>query len=187
MKTHLTPELIVEAIDGTIGSGPRAHLAACEACRAEVDRVRAILQEAEAAAPVQEPSPLFWDHFEDRVREATSAMPVTARPSWWQGSWRPALVVGAAAAVVALMLFARPVTPPAPDADRVVADGDAWPSFDPDGWELVVSLTEDLGWDDVQQVASPKRGVADALIDELSPQERAAFVKLLKQEMGGLE
>ena len=61
------------------------------------------------------------------------------------------------------------------------------PAMDIESWDLVVSLTDDLGWDDVQQVARPKVGVADAVIDELSPQEQAAFVKLLKREMGGLE
>lgn len=186
MNIHLTPQLIVEAIEGTLGSAAREHLGACDACRAEVDRVRAILQEAESAAPAPEPSPLFWDHFTDRVREATSTIPVT-RARWWDAWWRPALVVGGALAVVLLMVMTQRTEPQGPGVDRVVADADAWPSFDPDGWELVVSLTDDLGWDDVQQVASPKRGVADALIDELSPQERAAFVKLLKQEMGGLE
>ena len=186
MNLHLTPQLIVEAIEGTLGSAARDHLGACGDCRAEVDRVRAILQEAGSAAPAPEPSPLFWDHFTDRVREATATIPV-ARARWWDAWWRPVLVAGAALAVVVLMVMTQGTEPPGPGVDRVVADADAWPSFDADGWELVVSLTDDLGWDDVQQVASPKRGVADALIDELSPQERAAFVKLLKQEMGGFE
>jgi hypothetical protein len=187
MSSHLTAQLIVEAIDGTLGSTAREHLGACGACRAEVDRVRAILQEAESAAPVREPSPLFWDHFADRVREATSTMPVASRPSRWDAWWRPALLVGGALAVVTLAVVTPRLMPPVPAADVVVADSDPTASGDIEGWDLVVSLTDDLGWDDVQQVARPKAGVADAVIEELSPQERAAFVKLLKQEMGGLE
>jgi hypothetical protein len=189
MNTHLTPQLIVEAVEGTLGSAARDHLGVCDACRAEVDRVRAILMEAESAAPVREPSPLFWDHFADRVRAATSTLPVASRQSGWHGWWRPGLLVGAAAAVIALVVAVPrmlPATPPL-KLDHVVADVDSTPAVDIEGWDLVVSLTDDLGWDDVQQVARPKAGVADAVIDELSPQERAAFVKLLKQEMGGLE
>ena len=64
---------------------------------------------------------------------------------------------------------------------------EAWPALDGEGWDLVVSLTEELAWDEMTRVATPKAGTADTLIDELSPQERAVFVKLLKQEMGGLE
>jgi hypothetical protein len=186
MTTHLTPQLIVEAIDGTVGAAAREHLSACGACRAEVDRVRAILQEAERAAPVREPSPLFWDHFADRVREATSTMPVSSPPRW-DAWWRPALLVGGALAVLAVMVAMPRLMPPGPAAELVIADLDSPPAVDIESWDLVVSLTDDLGWDDVQQVARPKAGVADAVIDELSPQERAAFVKLLKREMGGLE
>jgi hypothetical protein len=187
MNSHLTPQLIVEAIDGTLGAAARAHLGACGACRAEVDRVGAILQEAESAAPVREPSPLFFDHFEDRVREATSTIPVSSQVPRWDAWWRPAVLVGAALAVIAVMVVAPRLMPPAPAADLVIAELDSAPAMDIESWDLVVSLTDDLGWDDVQQVARPKAGVADAVIDELSPQERAAFVKLLKQEMGGLE
>jgi hypothetical protein len=189
MSIHLTPQLIVEAIDGTLASAARDHLSACGECRAEVDRVRVILREAERAAPAREPSPLFWDHFADRVREATSTLPVASRSSGWTHWLRPALLVGGALAVIALVVAAPRLLPPAPAGDEVLAVADPAPGMDPDieGWDLVVSLTDDLGWDEVQQVARPRRGVADAMIDELSPAERAMFVKLLKQEMGGLE
>lgn len=186
MKTHLTPELIVEAIEGTVGSAARDHLRACADCRAEVDRARAILEDAEAATTVHEPSPLFWDHFAARVREATSTLPVESRPRW-DAWWRPALLVGGALAVIALAVVTPALLPPAPAATEVVAEADPASAAEIEGWDLVVSLTADLGWDEVQQVAKPKAGVADAVIDELTPQERAAFVKLLKQEMGGLE
>jgi hypothetical protein len=187
MSTHLTPQRIVEAIDGTLSSAARDHLGACVECRAEVERVRAILQEAERAAPAREPSPLFWDHFADRVREATSTLPVASRSSGWSYWWRPGLLVSGALAVIALVVAVPRFLPPAPVVDQVVADADPAPAVDFDGWDLVVSLTDDLGWDEVQQVARPKAGTADAVIDELSPAERAMFVKLLKQEMGGLE
>ena len=187
MTSHLTPQLIVEAIEGTLGSAARDHLHACAACREEVERVRAVLRDAEGAAPAPDPSPLFWEHFEQRVRQATSALPVQPEQSWLASWWRPAALVGAAVAVVAVLVFTQRATPAGPSVETVVAGAEAWPAFDAESWDLVVSLTEDLEWDDVQHVARPRRGVADALIDELSPEERAAFVKLLKREMGGLE
>ncbi len=186
MNAHLTPELIVEAIEGTLGSAAGDHLRTCADCRAEVDRARAILQDAEAATTLHEPSPLFWDHFAARVREATSTIPLESRLRW-DAWWRPALLVGGALAIIALVVVTPGLLPPAPAVTDLVVEADAAPVAEIEGWDLVVSLTADLGWDEVQQVAKPKAGVADAAIDELTPQERAAFVKLLKQEMGGLE
>ena len=186
MTTHLSPEQIVEAIDGTIGSAARAHLQTWGECRADVDRARALRQEAETAAPAPEPSPLFWDHFAKRVHQATVALPVTTRPGW-QLWWRPAVLVSGAVAVIAMVIATSRVVPPATDAQPLVAIADSVSAADTEGWDFVVSLTEDLPWDDVQQIARPKAGTADAVIDELSPQERAALLKLIKQEMGGLE
>jgi hypothetical protein len=97
------------------------------------------------------------------------------------------VLVSGALAMVALVVAVPRLLPVAPVVERVVADRDVPVSTDIEGWDLVVSYTDDLAWDEVQQVARPKAGVADAVIDELSPQERAAFVKLLKQEMGGFE
>ncbi len=51
----------------------------------------------------------------------------------------------------------------------------------------MLDLASDMPYEDVQQVAAPRRGTADTLIDELTPSEREAFVKLLKSEIGDLE
>jgi hypothetical protein len=186
MSVHLAPRQFIEAIDGTLAPAEQNHLRACDACRAEVDSLRIMLHEAEGAAPMPEPSPLFWDHFGDRVRAATAETPVT--PSWWSAWWRPVTLASAALSVVALAVLMRPGPPAAAPPEAILsASADPLPALDSESWDLVLGVAGDLTWDDAQNVATPKAGVADAMIDELTPAERAAFVKLLKQEMGGLE
>ena len=183
MSTHLAPRHFVEAIDGTLAPAEQAHLRECEACRVELERLGAILRDVDAAKAMPEPSPLFWDHLSLRIRQATAEAAVPSRLSWWSG-WRPALLAGALAGVVALAVLVRPTAGPTPEV--VVADGDL-PALDEDAWSLVVSFTDDLSWDEVQRAAAPRAGSADAMIDELSGAERAELVRLLKKEMGGLE
>ncbi len=189
MSTHLAPQRFIEAIDASDGTAlapaEEQHLRECAACRGEVDALRGVLRAVEAT-PAVDPSPLFWEHFGDRVRRATAAMPV--RPAWWETWLRPVALAGAALAVVALAVLARPGVPRL-EPDAVMADGgaDALAAADDESWNLVVSLAADLDWDDVQGVAAPRVGAADALLDQLSPEERAALARLLKAEMGGFE
>jgi hypothetical protein len=92
--------------------------------------------------------------------------------------------VGTLAAAIAIAVLVRPAPEPVPD---VVVAGADMPVIDEDAWSLVVSFTDDLSVDELRQVAPPRAGVADAMIDALSAEERAEFVRLLKREMGGAE
>ncbi len=187
MNRHLDPRQLIEAIDGTLAPAEAAHLGGCAACRAEVEALGGVLRAA-AADPAPDPSPLFWDHFGARVREATSASRIESGLPWWSGWRRPVMLAAGALAVAALVVLARPGLPePAPGG--TVANGATGPAaaFDEEAWGLVVSFADGLTWEEVQRAATPRMGVADAMIDELSAEERAALVTLLKQEMGVLE
>ena len=90
--THLTPDELIDALeaerDPAASSLPpdrQAHLTACEACRREVHALAATLSEAKRAG-VPEPSPLFWNHFSERVSTAIDESPSSPWPSWlrWQ-------------------------------------------------------------------------------------------------------
>lgn len=187
MSVHLAPRQFIEAIDGTLAPAEQNHLRECDACRAEVESLRGMLREVEGSGGMPEPSPLFWDHFGDRVRAATAETPI-AGASWWSAWWRPITLAGAALSVVALAVLMRP-GPHAPAAPEVVMSSaaDPLPALDSDSWDFVLGVADDLTWDDAQTVVAPRVGTADAMIDELTPAERERFVKLLKQEMGGLE
>src|SRR5262249_53912350 len=109
---HLSPVEIIEIVEivehvegiSDADADKLAHLASCDRCRdqfADLRATRAIVSDVE----VPEPSPLFWDHFSARVREAVAAE--TAAPDgWWQRLWSWPRVVASASAVAAVILIA---------------------------------------------------------------------------------
>ena len=183
MKPHFSPQEFVEAIEGTLVQARLDHLSACGECRAGVMELRQLVSNVEAAAPVPEPSPLFWDHFRARVREATTTAPPPAR-SWWAASLGPIVGVLVGASAVALVLLLRPVppvvTPDEPVTTTVIAES----PLDEGSWELVRGIASGLSIDDVESVATPRAGTADAAIDELTPAQREQLAKMLRAEIG---
>ena len=148
--THLGPDEIVDLIEGGLDAGRAGHLDACEACRARAAEVREALaaaNEVEAA----EPSPLFWEHFPVRVRDAIAAGPAPRLRWAWLTS--PAFVLAGACVVaalsVAVVVLRAPATPAPQEA--VVAEATAQDDWldaarDDDVWDLVVAVSASLGW-----------------------------------------
>ena len=68
--THLTPDELIDAVEGTLG-GRSAGTPRRRATRAGASwpSLSARLGDAKQAS-VPEPSPLFWQHFSERVRTA---------------------------------------------------------------------------------------------------------------------
>ena len=190
MTTHLTPDEFVDAIDATLPASRTSHLDACEACQSEVASLRAVLADA-ASVPAAEPSPLFWDHFSARVAEATREQ---AAPRWWQPTWRLTLGAAALTAVVALAfgigsriaddengVAPAPVVADAGDA----GDAGDGPLFEDDGsWDFVVGMSAGLAFEDVREAVVPAAGSADEIIAGLTAEQRAEFMRLLRQEIG---
>jgi hypothetical protein len=75
---HLSPENLVDIAEGTRLESASPHLSSCDACRAQLGDLRAMLSAARDA-DVPEPSPLFWDHLSSRVSEAVAAEAANAR------------------------------------------------------------------------------------------------------------
>jgi hypothetical protein len=198
MKKHLSSDEVVDAVErGTLAEARQAHLDACEPCRREVDELRGILMEArDVHAEAPEPSPLFWTHFQQRVRTATAELTPERRLRAWQ-IWRPLLLTGAAAAAIVLAVVVSrdggaSGTSDFPDDMLVsmLADELATDPADADGdavWLLVVQMAQDVPVEDLQRVTTPRPGTADLLVEDLSQDERAELVRLLKAEMGGGE
>ena len=105
---HLTPEALVDLAEGTRPESAAPHLAACAHCRAQLADLREMLP-AVADAAVPEPSPLFWDHFSQRVHDAVAAdaartrgwRAVVRRFAWQRASFEPAAVL----ALLLVMVF----------------------------------------------------------------------------------
>ena len=87
---HLHPDELIDLAEGTRPESSAPHLRSCEACRRQLADARATIAAA-SDVEVPEPSPLFWDHFSVRVREAIAAGAGRRRfvpLGGWQWSWR---------------------------------------------------------------------------------------------------
>ena len=121
---HLTPEELIDLADGTRAEAAVPHLRACEVCRHQIVTLRATMAAA-ADVDVPEPSPLFWDHLSQRVREAVAAenaqgMLSPGSPAWARvraglsglsglaESWRAWAIAGVAAAVMISIYLTAP-------------------------------------------------------------------------------
>ena len=186
MNRHLTPEEFVDAAEHALTASRRAHLDGCATCAAQVAELAALTREVAGAAPVHEPSPLFWDHLSRRIHEAANTAAVD-RP---RAIWRWTAMVTAAAALAIAAFVAWPAAPETPDLSARIepAASDEWlPVLEDGPWTLVLDMAVDLDWDEAKQVAAPRAGTTDAVIAELTPAEREQLVRLLKREIGELE
>ena len=185
MTTHLSPDDLAAAADGAPARSAATHLEECAGCRAAVSELSALVAALKSDA-VPEPSPLFWDHFRARVREATANVSPPQRRAWMFG--RPVLALGALAAVAfALFVWSSSVrdsaAPTRPPAVTVVSDAPA----DADvAWQAMSEMAAAMTADDVRNAtaSAPER---TSVLSELSDDERAVFVELLKREIGEVQ
>jgi hypothetical protein len=191
MTTHLSPDDLAAAADGTLEDAGTArfdrraalaHLDQCAECRAAVAALSAAMADLKADT-VPEPSPLFWDHFSARIREATAAESTPARSVWLTG--RPVLALGALAAVALLLLVwsssrdRRDLPPTMTVVGETTADAEV-------AWQAMSEIAAAMTPDDVRSATAPAPERSSVLSD-LSADERRAFVELLKTEIGDVQ
>ncbi|HYN10634.1 MAG TPA: hypothetical protein VES67_24840 [Vicinamibacterales bacterium] len=192
MSTHLRSQEFVDALDGTLAVDRLEHLDGCEACRMELAGVQSVMTDVRPAGAVPDPSPLFWDHFSERVRHATAADPLPGPAPWWQSLWRPAAAFAAVAAVVALMLVTR--TPPREDVapvDQIALDTTAADQLSDESESSLAFLSaaaSDLSWEEARAAdLTPRARVVDSAIERLTPAQRAELVKLIREDLRSME
>lgn len=207
---HLTRDDMLEAIEAAPSKWREApwsgHLHGCDACRREVEELRALMGEA-GSLPVPEPSPLFWEGFSRRIGEAVreqgkarSGAEEQQGGAWWRRllTWQVAMP-GAAVAAVLLLLAAvtllpglRGTTarPPAPQAAHTATTpSDAAGTFsagptlsvDEESWGLLSDLLADGEDASVLLPATP--GTAEQAVLQLSDEERGELGRLLQAEI----
>jgi hypothetical protein len=192
---HLSREELIDSLEGTLAPARNAHVDGCATCRAERVSLQQVLRRV-AAVEVPEPSPLFWEHFSARVREAVARQPQPATPGWQTWTW-PRWAVGAATLVVCLTLgYAgwrdyRPGRFSGSPSVRLTHEGapdtsDPGPSaaLPDDDWNLVVSMAEDVTVEDADEPGLIVRpGATDRAITYLSSEQRSELARLLTAEM----
>jgi hypothetical protein len=187
---HLTPDQFVDAVEDRdrLDRQAAAHLGQCDACRQQLASLTEAWHET-TAVTLPEPSPLFWDHFSRRVREATDrqALPATSTfGRFWQDAWRPVVTLAVTCTAVALVLVLRPAAPVDParglaTGSTTVAQVDA--AADDGVLSVVAAAAADLEAEELQQVARPSADATSAAIEDLTPEQRAEMVRLIKAHM----
>lgn len=189
--THLTPDAMVDAVEGVLDSTGHAHLDACAACRGEVDRLSATLSESRSVA-VPEPSPLFWEHFSQRVRTAIAEEPdARVWPLWLR--WP---VLAPLAALGLLVIALMTAVPRVPDTALELASTAATTNDPPSVADPEAELAMDSAWAFIEESVGPldvetaqQAGIAASLGEaeraalHLTDAEQVELVKLLEQEL----
>ena len=176
--THLTPDELIDAVDETLTPERHAHLAACEACRRSVDALSDTLDDAKQAS-VPEPSPLFWNHFSERVRVAIDDAPSSPWPGWLR--WQVLAPLGAVALIILGLMIAVPKQEPSSIA--IVDAAPVEPSATADTWVMVESLVGDIDLDTASAAGVIEPGVAEQAVLQLTAEEQQELTRLLKAEL----
>lgn len=181
MRSHLTDDMLMEALEGLGSPDARRHLAECGECSARLEEARVGLDLARDA-DVPEPPPLYWEVFRRQVGNRISEEAPARRTL---GSWLfPALATAAGIAIAFGLLRA-------PDADSPRASD---PATLP-AWSALPPADEDEGLEVLQALAAagnpldaalPPHGVAVELSD-LSDEESEVLADALQHEMSGAD
>ena len=173
--SHLTPDELIDAIDGMLPAVRRAHLAECDACRRQFDDLASVLKDTKQAS-VPEPSPLFWNHCVARVNEAIDRDAEGAWPHWLR--WQVLLPLGAVAMIILGLMLAVPkqerVDMTVVDIPAPVAAEDTWASF--------ADLMGELDIDAAAEAGVIQPGVADQAVLHLTAEEQQELSRLLQAE-----
>jgi hypothetical protein len=182
--THLTADELIDALEDQLPPDRRSHLASCDACRRELAGLSAVLGDAKQI-DVPEPSPLFWQHFSERVRTAVDSegLPGTGlMPAWWR--WQVLAPVGA----FALLLLALMIAVPKPERSGPGMSQEAAAAVESPGaderWVMVENLVGEFDWETAREAGlTVKPGAADQAIAHLSAEEQQELTRLLKAEL----
>lgn len=154
---------------------------------------------AAAIFDVPDPSPLFWDHLSQRVREAVREEGAPGGGSWFT-SWTRVGVPLAAGAVLAVLLAAlvgwRGRSPEAPGTAPALPSTSAAASISAGGGQaaevlasdpslsLVADLAGYLDWETAREAGLASSGSAEHAVAHLDQEELQQLQRLLQMEVG---
>lgn len=183
--THLTPDELIDAMEGLLSEERQSHLAACEQCQRELAGLSNALIEAKQVS-VPEPSPLFWPNFSQRVRVAIDqdASGADNWPAWLR--WQVLLPLGVVAMIILGLMISVPKqnsiepdvsialdAPDAPDAPVAL-----------DNWVMLADLVGDIDLDTASAAGvTLMPGDAEQAVLQLTAEEQQELTRLLKAEL----
>jgi hypothetical protein len=187
---HLTGTEFIEHLDGALSPERTAHLSSCDRCRREADGLLAALGAArDVDAP--EPSPLVWEHFSARVRDAIDSAPEPRFTIGWRAFRLPGLALAGATLLVLFIngFWQRAVEAPVPITVESGTTGDVAIDrpFEPDPeWIFVTEIADGIDWDAAGAAGLALRpGAAERAALQLSADEQAELARLLREATAG--
>ena len=175
---HLTPDELIDAMEGLLAEDRQAHLSSCADCQRQVADLSNVLGDAKQQS-IPEPSPLFWTYFSARVNAAIDSAPLTAEsPGWLR--WQVLLPLGAMA--VAILAFAFTLKPR--DVPKEIATLPAVTLELPDeSWTTVATLVGDIDLETASAAGVIEPGVAEEAVLALTSEEQQELTRLLHAEL----
>lgn len=186
---HLSHDQLLSAAEGGTEQAASEHVETCGSCRARVDDLRQMIGLTRDER-IPEPSPLFWDHFSERVREAVALEPQPR--SGWSGfglQWTASVIGALAIIVIGFAVTMRTGQPiPAVPSETAQVSVEPLASLSPlnDGatWSFMGDLASQMDWDAAGEAGFIARpGSAEQALDGLSLDEQRVVVELLQQEI----
>lgn len=179
MRTHLTDDMLAEAVEGLGSAEARRHVSECAECASRLEEARLGLDLARAAE-VPEPPPLYWEVFRRQVgRRISEEAPARRAVAFWLF---PALATLAVLIAVGILRGPNASLPGEP-----VVTLPAWSALPPaeedEGLEVLQALAAQGGPLDA---ALPPQTVAGEL-SELSDEESEVLADALRQELAGAD
>ncbi len=205
---HLNAGELIDVAEGTRSEASVPHLASCDECRRHLTDLRAMMSTV-AAVDVPEPSPLFWDHLSERVRNVVAED--VPRRSWadaatWRHLLMPLSAVAVASLIVAVVLNSHVMAPqsgtpslysngnpervalrppPATTASEAGATIELLndPASDDVSLTLVASLTADLDLDAAGEAGLAPHGSAEHAVTHMNDDDLRELRRLLKEQL----
>ena len=176
--THLTPDELLDAMEGLLAGDRQAHLSTCEACQRELADLSSALSDARQAS-IPEPSPLFWTHFSQRVNLAIDAEPVSNEATGWL-RWQVLLPLGAMAILIVALASSFRLPEPLPAGAATTAT-----ILEPedDSWRAVADLVGDIDIETASATGVIAPGVAEEAVLALTAEEQQELTALLRAEL----
>jgi hypothetical protein len=140
---------------------------------------------------VPEPSPLFWEHLSQRVRDRVADEPPPARgwSSRFNFAWAAGVLGATAVVVLAVVVTLQHSAPAGSNQSAIrpanVAQSDSMHASEDDtSWAVMGDLASQMDFEEAAAaglIATP--GSADLALAQLSQDEQRAAVELLRQEI----